>query len=66
MGIPQPKPRHGFSPNLLSRVSGDNCCRGNTKDFWVVKFVGIPQHKAMHGCSLSFQDMLTETGSKAD
>ena len=33
----------------------NNCCH---EDSWVLKFVGIPQPKPVHGVSPNFQDML--------
>ena len=35
-------------------------------DFWVLKFVGVPQPKPMQGFSPNVQDMLTPRGSRAD
>ena len=35
-------------------------------DFWVLKFVGVPQPKPLHEFSPNFQDMFTPRGSRAD
>ena len=79
VGVPQPKNMHRFLPNFQAvctprgsrggkvlGVSDNNCCRGNTLNFWILKFVGVPQPKLMHRFSPNFQDMLTKRGSRAD
>ena len=34
--------------------------------FWVLKFVGVPQPKPLHGFSPNFQDMFAPSGSRVD
>ena len=78
MGVPQPKPMYGFSPNF----QGMFIPRGSRTDFGgylattvamatfehfgVLTFVGVPQPKPMHRFSPNYQDILTETGSTAE
>ena len=80
MGVPQPKPLHGFLPNFQDMFTP----RGSAADlvlvgiwlsllpgqhfeeFRVLKFVGVPQSKPLHGFSPNFQGMFTPRGSTAD
>ena len=80
VGVPQPKPLYGFSPNFQDMFSP----RGSTadlvlvgirlpllpwqhfKDFQVLNFVDVPQPKPLYGFSPNFQDMFTLRGSRAD
>ena len=79
MGVPQPKPMHRFSPNFQGMLTETESRADKVLGVWqqllpwqhlrllgLKKFVGVPQPKPMHGFSPNFQDMLTETGSRAD
>ena len=80
VGVPQPKPLHGFSPNFQDmftprdlqlirfwRVSGYHCFHGYTfKISGILNFVGVIQPKPLYGFSPNFQDMFTPRGSRAD
>ena len=71
---------NGFSPNFqgmftLRGSRADKVLVGiclpllpwqHFKDFRVLKFVGVPQPKPLHGFSPNFQDMFTPRGSTAD
>ena len=76
VGVPQPKPLHGFSPNFQGMFTP----RGSRADlafrqqllpwqhlrFSSLKFMGVPQTKPLYGFSTNFQGMFTPRGSSAN
>ena len=81
VGVPQSKPLHGFSPNFqgmfIPRGSRADYVFGGYpvitvatatlfKIFQVLKFVGVPQTKPLHGFSPNFQDLFIPRRSRAD
>ena len=73
VGVPQPKPLHGFSPNFQDMFTP----RGSRADyvlggypafniFQVLKFVGVPKPKPLQEFPPNFQDIFIPSGSRAD
>ena len=58
-------PQENLELMRFLEVSVVNCCHNNTKDLWVLKFVGVPQPKPIFGFSPNLPDMLSEKVSTA-